>query len=115
MRTAFITTAFAGLLVGAAPAAFAQADHSAHHGAAGTSTPAEAALAEGTVKKIDKAAGKLTIAHGPLVALDMPAMTMVFRAAQPALLDQVKVGDRIRFAAENVDGALTVTALEAVH
>ena len=77
--------------------------------------PADATVVEGTVKKIDKAAGKLTIAHGPLESLGMPPMTMVFRAAEPGLLDQVKVGDKIRFAVEKVGGALTVTSLEAAQ
>ena len=45
----------------------------------------------------------------------MPPMTMVFRAAEPGLLDQVKVGDKIRFAVEKVGGALTVTSLEAAQ
>ena len=75
----------------------------------------ESKLAEGTVRKIDKPAGKLTIAHGPLESLGMPAMTMVFRAAQPAQLDPLKVGDKIRFAVEKVDGVLTVTSVEAVQ
>src|SRR5690606_12210840 len=110
MKNTLIATALVALLGSAAPVAFAQADHDAHH--AGASAPAEASLAEGTVKKIDKSAGKLTIAHGPLESLGMPAMTMAFRTAEPDLLDQVKVGDKIRFAVERVGGALTVTAIE---
>lgn len=81
-------------------------------GAANTMAAADA-TAEGTVKKIDKSAGKLTIAHDLLETAGTLAMTMVFRAADAGMLDQVKVGDKIRFAAGRVDGALTVTALEA--
>ena len=113
MKKIIVTSALLAMLGAAAPAAFAQAEHGAHHGSASAPAQAEAKLAEGTVKKIDKSAGKLTIAHGPLETLGMPAMTMVFRAADAGMLDQVKVGDKIRFAAESVDGALTVTALEA--
>lgn len=109
MKKTLLTTAFLALL-GGAPLALAQTDHDAHHG--GASAAAEAPLAEGTVKKIDKSASKLTIAHGPLASLNMPPMTMVFRAAEPGLLEQVKVGDKIRFAVERVGGALTVTAVE---
>jgi len=112
MNKTLITTALLLALGGGAPLAFAQADHDAHHGGASAPAAAEAPLAEGTVKKIDKPAGKLTIAHGPLEALNMPPMTMVFRAAEPGLLDQVKVGDKIRFAVTRVGGALTVTAIE---
>ena len=67
---------------------------------------------EGTVKKVDKAATKITIKHGPLANLGMPPMTMAFRVSDPAMLDQVKAGEKIRFTAENVGDALTVTALE---
>ena len=115
MKKTLITTALLAMLGGTAPVAFAQADHSAHHGGASAASEADAKLAEGTVKKIDQSAGKLTIAHGPLESLGMPAMTMVFRTAEPGLLDQVKVGDKIRFAVEKVGGALTVTALEAAQ
>ena len=113
MKKIIFTSALLTMFAAAAPAAFAQADHGAHHGSASAPAEAEAKLAEGTVKKIDKSAGKLTIVHRPLETLGMPAMTMVFRAADAAMLDQVKVGDKIRFAAESVGGALTVTALEA--
>ena len=112
MKKTLITTALLALLGGGAPLAFAQADHDAHHGGASAPAEADAKLAEGTVKKIDKAAGKVTLAHGPLESLGMPPMTMVFRAAEPGLLEQVKVGDKIRFAVERVGGALTVTAVE---
>ena len=113
MKKIIVTSALSAMLSAAASVAFAQADHGAHHGSPSAPAEAEAILAEGTVKRIDKSTGKLTIVHGPLGTLGMPAMTMAFRAADPAMLDQVKVGDKIRFAAGRVDGALTVTALEA--
>ena len=115
MKKTLINTALLAMLGGLAPAAFAQADHAAPHGAESAPVVAEARLAEGTVKKIDKSAGKLTIAHGPLEALGMPPMTMAFRAAEPGLLEQVKVGDKIRFAVEKVRGVVTVTAVEVVQ
>ncbi|MBI2319296.1 MAG: copper-binding protein [Betaproteobacteria bacterium] len=74
---------------------------------------APSTLAEGEVRKVDKEAGKITIKHGPLRNLDMPAMTMVFRVKDPAMLEQIKPGDKIDFRAENVGGALTVAQLEA--
>ena len=72
-------------------------------------------LATGEVRKIDKEAGKVTIKHGPLESLDMPAMTMVFRVKDPSLLDRMKVGDKINFAAEKMQGAFTVTKVEPVR
>lgn len=97
---------------GAAPALAAD-DHEGHH--AGPAKAAPAAYSEGTVKKVDKAAGKITISHGPLANLDMPPMTMAFATAQPAMLDKVKAGDKIRFVAERVGGVFTVTALEVAQ
>lgn len=66
----------------------------------------------GEVRKVDTAARKITIKHGPIVNLDMPPMTMVFQVKEPALLTKVKAGDKVRFRAEDVGGALTVTMIE---
>jgi Cu/Ag efflux protein CusF len=85
----------------------------AHHQSDANAKTASAQLADGEVRKVDKDAKKLTIRHGPIQNLDMPAMTMVFQVKDAAMLDQVKVGDKIRFAAEKVGGAYTVTAVEA--
>ena len=70
--------------------------------------PAQA-LTDGEVRKVDRDSGKITIRHGAISYLDMPPMTMVFQVSDRALLDSVQAGDRIRFAAEKVDGAYTVT------
>jgi Cu/Ag efflux protein CusF len=69
---------------------------------------------EGEVREIDKAAGEITIRHGPLPELSMDPMTMVFKVAAPALLDRVKVGDRVRFKTDLVDGEFGVTAIDLV-
>jgi Cu(I)/Ag(I) efflux system periplasmic protein CusF len=69
-------------------------------------------MSTGVVKKVDAAQGKITISHGPLANLDMPAMTMLFRVADPKLIESVKAGDNIQFIAEKVNGALTVTRME---
>ena len=113
MKKTLITTALLALLGGGAPLAFAQADHDAHHGGASAPAEADAKLAEGTVKKIDKAAGKVTLAHGPLPHLGMNmAMTMVFRVKDAAWLDQMTAGEKIRFAADNPGGVMTVVKFE---
>ncbi|MBP6903526.1 MAG: copper-binding protein [Burkholderiaceae bacterium] len=79
-------------------------------------TTAEAAdLTEGEVRKIDKAAGKLTLRHAEIRNLDMPAMTMVFQVRDRALLDKLKVGDKVRFRVENSAGGYVVTAIEAAR
>lgn len=75
---------------------------------------AQSANAEGEVRKVDKEAQKVTIKHGPLKELDMPSMTMVFRVKDPAMLDQLKVGEKINFTTEKAGGAFTVTSFEPV-
>ena len=72
-----------------------------------------AALADGEVRKVDKDAKKITIKHGPIESLDMPAMTMVFQVKDPAMLEQVKAGDKVKFEAQKLGGAFTVTRIEA--
>ena len=67
------------------------------------------------VRKVDKAGGKVTLKHGPLKHLDMPAMTMVFKAKEPAMLEPLKVGDKVRFKADRVQGAYVVTEIQAAQ
>ncbi|HWH74035.1 MAG TPA: copper-binding protein [Methylibium sp.] len=86
----------APLLLGAATLALAQA------------------MTEGEVRKIDAVQKKITLKHGEIKNLDMPPMSMVFRVTDPALLAKVKEGDKVRFSADKVDGAYTVTAIEVV-
>jgi len=71
------------------------------------------AMTEGVVRKIDPANAKITLKHGPIVNLDMPGMTMVFRVQPPELLSGIKVGDKVKFHAEDLNGSFTVTAIEA--
>jgi Cu/Ag efflux protein CusF len=104
-----------GMLVPAFSATAAQAqqkdERAGYHVAA--TTPI-AALTEGEVRKVDRETKKITIKHGPIRNLDMPAMTMVFQVADAAMLDQVRAGDKIRFAAEKPSGAYMVTKIERV-
>jgi Cu(I)/Ag(I) efflux system protein CusF len=82
---------------------------------AAPATPAAAAasaMSDGVVRKIDAPNGKITLKHGPIANLDMPGMTMVFRVQSPALLKSLKPGDAVKFRAESIDGALTVTAIQ---
>lgn len=68
---------------------------------------------EGTVKKIDESAGKVTLEHGPIKSLGMDeGMTMVFKAGDPAMLKSVKVGDKVNFEADRVNGQITVTKIQ---
>lgn len=99
------------IVAGAIGAAFAVQAQTAP--AAVAQAPAAAARADGEVRKIDKDQGKLTLRHGPLPNLDMPAMTMVFRVADPKMLDALKEGDKVQFTADKVNGAITITSIQA--
>jgi Cu/Ag efflux protein CusF len=87
----------------------------AHHRPGIVVAQANAALTDGEIRKVDKDAKKITIKHGPIRNLDMPAMTMVFQVKDPAMLGRVKAGDKVKFAAESVGGAITVTKIEAAQ
>jgi Cu/Ag efflux protein CusF len=69
-------------------------------------------MVTGTVEKVDAAAGKITIDHGPIPNLNMDSMTMVFRAQDPAMLKTVKPRDKVRFTADRVNGQITVTKIQ---
>ena len=72
-------------------------------------------MTEGEVRRIDKDAKEITLKHGEIVNLGMPAMTMVFRVRDPAMLDAVKRGERVRFKAESINGEVVVTKIEAAR
>ncbi len=70
-------------------------------------------LADGEIRRVDKDAKKITIKHGPMPSLEMPPMTMVFQVKDPAMLEQVKAGDKVKFEAQKLGGAFTVSRIEA--
>jgi Cu(I)/Ag(I) efflux system protein CusF len=69
-------------------------------------------FADGEVRKVDLATQKITLRHGEIKNLDMPPMSMVFQVKNPALLEGVKAGDKVKFTAEQIGGALVVTDLQ---
>ena len=86
--------------------------HASHHGA---QSPSADGYTEGEIRKIDKEAGKITLKHGAIANLGMPPMSMVFHTKDPAVLDKLSTGEKVRFKAERIDGALTVTEIEAMR
>jgi Cu(I)/Ag(I) efflux system periplasmic protein CusF len=72
-------------------------------------------MTDGEVRKIDKDTKKITLKHAEIKSLDMPAMTMVFQVKNPALLDAVKPGDKVKFAVEMVGTAMVVTEISVVR
>jgi Cu(I)/Ag(I) efflux system protein CusF len=80
--------------------------------AAGTSKTSPTDMTDAEVRRVDKANSKITLKHGAIKNLDMPAMTMVFQVTDAVMLDKVKAGDKVRFAAINDGGKLTVTRIQ---
>ncbi len=104
------------LLVSALLAGAASAHAGAHSGAPMTgdakkdmATKTDADMADGEVRKVDMENKKITIKHGVIKNLDMPGMTMVFQVKDAALLSRAKVGDKIRFSAEQSGSAIVIT------
>jgi Cu(I)/Ag(I) efflux system periplasmic protein CusF len=73
--------------------------------------PALAQTFDGEVRKIDKAQQKISLAHGDIKSLDLPAMTLAYRVKDPAWLDVVQTGDKVKFSAERINGQLMLTAI----
>jgi len=110
MKTLHLVTA--ALIVVSAAGVHAQANPVARQDSA---TAAATSMTDGEVRKVDPGAGKVTLRHGPIANLDMPGMTMVFKVADPKMLENLKEGDKVRFSADRVNGAITVTRIEAVN
>lgn len=109
-----VTILALSIVAGLSMPAAAQAIEAAA-GSASTAVVSTAALSDGEVRKVDKDAKKLTLRHGPIENLGMPGMTMIFQVQGAALLDQLKAGDKVKFAADKIGGAFTVTRIEAVN
>ena len=75
--------------------------------------PATTEMTDAEVRKVDKDNKKITLKHGEIKNLDMPPMTMVFVVKDVAMLDKVKIGDKVRFNASNDGGKMTVTEMQA--
>ncbi len=105
---AVVGTACAFLLL----PAFAE-DHSSHAGMASKAT--SQALSEGTIRKLDRGAGSITLSHGPIENLGMSAMTMTFMFKKGVLPASLKEGDKVRFRAEAKDSQYYVVRIEAAQ
>ena len=104
------STLLAVCLLAAAPmtAIFAQQP-------AATASAMKDDMADGEIRKIDKENKKVTIKHSEIKSLDMPAMTMVFKVKDSAMLDKLSAGDKVKFKAIQTDGGLWVTELQTIQ
>jgi len=114
---AFSSVALAVMMSAPVALAMAQDGAQAGHGAHGevhasAEAPAAAELTDGEVRKVDKEAGKITLRHGEIKNLNMAPMTMVLRVKDAGMLDTVQAGDKVRFAAERIGGAVTIVQMQ---
>jgi Cu(I)/Ag(I) efflux system periplasmic protein CusF len=89
--------------------------HATEVNAAEHKTAPASEMTDGEVRRVDKDANKLTLRHGRIENLGMPPMTMVFQVKDAALLDKVKVGDKVKFHAEKISGGYAVTHVEVAQ
>lgn len=86
-----------------------------HNHPAPAAKAAATTMYDGEVKRVNKDTKRVTLAHGPLTGLDMPAMTMAFPVKDAAALEKLKPGDKVRFALEKAGEDLVVTRIEPVR
>ncbi|AJK49962.1 copper-binding protein [Burkholderia plantarii] len=115
MKPPFATLAMLGVLTAAGLSAMPALadDDMAGIETAAPAAPAgdEAGLADAVVRKVDPATGMVTLKHGALANIGMPAMTMAYKAGDAAMAKQVHAGDKVRVRIENVNGTLTIVKL----
>ena len=70
-------------------------------------------LADGVIKKINTATGKVTIKHGPIENLEMPPMTMVFTVEDETMLENIAKGDKVKFFAIDKDGKMVIEEIKS--
>ncbi|HEY5636443.1 MAG TPA: copper-binding protein [Burkholderiales bacterium] len=105
---------FAVLMVAGVASGVVLADDKHHKGGAmKDAAMKDAAMTDAEVRKVDKETQKITLKHGEIKNLDMPPMTMVFRVKDPAMLETVKAGDKVKVSIDKVGGQFTVMQMEA--
>jgi Cu(I)/Ag(I) efflux system protein CusF len=108
-----LTAAFCtGLaLAGAALADDDMAGMKMNSSATDAGAPNSTALTDAVVRKVDPSTGMVTLQHGELKNIGMPAMTMAYKAKDAAMVQQAKEGEKVKVRVENVNGTLTIVKL----
>lgn len=116
MKTYLIPLALSLSLLAGSVTTLAQTsetNHEAHQAPATANAAAnELPWVQGEIRRIDPSVRKITLRHGDIPNLDMPAMTMVFQVADVQWLSAFKVGERVRFSVTQVKGAYVVQRME---
>jgi Cu/Ag efflux protein CusF len=101
------------LALGASAPALAQ--HAGHGMAKPATATAAGELADGEVRRVDKARGTVLMRHGEIKSLNMGAMTMSFKLKDPAMAADLKEGDKVRFTAEQKGDDLVITSIRKAN
>lgn len=112
MKTLSLACSFALSLLSSGSFAQTTTPVPASTAATQATAPIAKEMAEAEVRKVDKEAKKVTLKHGPIKNLDMPSMTMVFQVRDEKLFDKLVSGEKIKFTAEQLQGAFVVTGVE---
>jgi Cu(I)/Ag(I) efflux system protein CusF len=96
------------LSLAAALPAFAQ--HTGH-GTIKLAASAAGEMTDGEVRRIDKSRGTVLLKHGEIKNIGMGAMTMSFKLKDPAMANQLKEGDKVKFTAEQKGDDLIITSI----
>lgn len=70
---------------------------------------AKIAEGQGVIEALDVQSGTIKLSHGPIKILNWPAMTMSFPVVDKKLLQDFKVGDKVRFSLRNDDSSPIIT------
>ncbi len=107
-----LSTALLGGMLGANAHGQAASDPGKMDGMKMDQATAPMEMTDAEVRKVDLDGKKLTLKHGEIKNLEMPGMTMLFQVKDPAMLTAVKAGDKVKFRAEKVGGALVITEIQ---
>ncbi|MDR3446872.1 MULTISPECIES: copper-binding protein [unclassified Dyella] len=113
MKAMFLAAAMATALTATPSIVFAQDSMAAMPGMSHATPPTDA-QGQGVVKAIDTSKGTVTLQHEAITAIHWPAMTMAFKVATPAMLQSVKVGDKVRFTVHPAGMDSTVTSMQSI-
>lgn len=71
------------------------------------------AVISGDVTKVDLTSGMITVRHEPNQRLKLGQATDTFRVSEPIMLNAIRPGAHIRFAADRINGELAITKIFA--
>lgn len=75
--------------------------------------PQERPWVNARVDRVNEAAQSVTVSHGPIKSVGMPAMSMTFGVTDPSRLSALNKGQRVDIQVENFDGVGKIVNVRA--